>query len=206
MGTFKTEDIVYAAAVIDTDGCLMVTRRQRKGPDSYYTNAQVGMTKEPIVFWLYKTFGGHLSSSVIKNQYALLHRWSIKCRQSEQFIRLICPYLKLKREQAELCLQLLSTFPVPRSTRVPSIEILELRKSIWERMRILNARGAKRTDCVNLEAGKYYEHRTKHVHESVHMSNEVKQAIKDGTLRSLYYGPSENRVKRILELNSLKEI
>lgn len=156
--TFKTEDLIYAAAVIDTDGCIFVTRRARSGPDSYYAEVQVGMTKKPIIDWFYQTFGGHMNTGVVKNQYALVSRWGLKCRQANKFVSLILPYLKLKNKQAELALQLQATFPVARSTKTPSEEILNLRKSIWSQMRVLNARGLKRMDCINPDARHYYSH------------------------------------------------
>lgn len=104
----KKVDIAYIAGIIDGEGCISIWRRHRvKSSDVYYTAicVSMGMTSEWMIRWMQMLFGG----SVYKNKRHPLHKdswqWNVRNERAMEMIKLILPYLKLKRGQAELAIK-----------------------------------------------------------------------------------------------------
>jgi len=105
----KQADLGYVAGIIDGEGSIHIVRRKepttRRGY-KYELQISVGNTQEWLIRWLHFNFGGymHVCKAPKKGNRDCWH-WSIRTRDAVDFLKLLLPYLKLKRPQAELALQ-----------------------------------------------------------------------------------------------------
>lgn len=102
----KKTDLAYAAGIVDGEGCIGIRRKVQQGRFlSYDMRVSVGMANEWLPKWLRFAFGGSLTyyKSKQKNrqdQWA----WRITSNQALGFLKLILPYLTIKRPEAELAI------------------------------------------------------------------------------------------------------
>lgn len=138
--------MAYFAGLIDGEGCLTVTRQKRNTQPT--VTVMVSMTTPEPLRLLKEEFGG----SLCEYQRALQHKpvWMYRCqaKKAEVLIRAIRPFLIVKAEQADLCLELRDSMSgggiLPRGSHVDAektARITEFRESIVTRMRVLNHRG-----------------------------------------------------------------
>lgn len=96
-------DIVYAAGYTDADGSISVTYKTAK--NRYELCVQVCSCHPDVPEWFAKRFGGTVVGCE-QGHYAYkvgsYYRWSIWGRKAQEFIKLIQPYMKEKRYQAEM--------------------------------------------------------------------------------------------------------
>lgn len=117
--TPTNEELAYAAGIIDGEGAIViakVNKRQRGRilPTNYDLRVRVNTTDLVITPWLKTTFGGstcHAHDG--KAHHAISRIWTINARAAAAFLRMILPWLKLKRRQAELGLKFHATVRGP---------------------------------------------------------------------------------------------
>lgn len=101
-------DLAYAAGVIDSDGCVTVSRNKVSG--SYRVSVHVSMVPPEVPLWFLKTFGGSYKQQYRREKegktYPDVHIWVLYCRNAADFLELIVPYLKLKKYRAEIAVEL----------------------------------------------------------------------------------------------------
>lgn len=107
----KDEELAYIAGVIDSDGCISITRssENRRGSKGYFQfRGFVTLTQtSPEAIELINKVGiGHTGiSRQQEGKYPPLFRWSASSRVDVKFfLESILPYLRIKRSQAELVL------------------------------------------------------------------------------------------------------
>lgn len=114
MNHIPTEVLAYAAGVIDSDGSIGIRRstyakRVRGDARNPIYSARVGVkqVETQAVSLLKETFGGTLYSqdNVLQNGRPL-YTWETHSRQAAAALRLLLPFLRIKRRQAENCLAL----------------------------------------------------------------------------------------------------
>lgn len=104
----KKTDLAYAAGIFDGEGCIGIekqVRANRRNPH-YKLRATVVNTDMWLCEWLRFAFGGTVQErkshpSHIKDQWA----WVIYNSGATDFLKLILPYMNLKRPQAELAIK-----------------------------------------------------------------------------------------------------
>ncbi len=110
----EVADIAYLAGLIDGEGTIQITKKKKTGRNYYYyyLRLRMGMSHAPVLEWcLEKTGLGFLTTVSIKKSrisglYDKPHYvWTAETRQAEQVLRVILPYLKVKKEEAELALE-----------------------------------------------------------------------------------------------------
>jgi hypothetical protein len=135
----KTE-LAYAAGIIDGEGCIGFNKRT----DHVVLRVSVGNTDPRLMDWLKTTFGGCVWSE--KQSYAPNAKprfgWELSAKKAEEFLRLLLPYLILKRERAELALAYRQT--VTRGGRKISHEVEQQRQEIHGNLIEFNRKGLKR--------------------------------------------------------------
>ena len=98
----KTEKLAYTAGIVDGEGniCIRITSGKRLD-----MAVSVTSTDEWLCQWLKMQYGGsvHLMKAY-KPNWKPGHRWWIASNQAANFLKLILPYLNLKRPQAELAI------------------------------------------------------------------------------------------------------
>ena len=97
-------ELAYAAGIIDGEGCICCKMKADLRFGVTVTN-----TSSVLMEWLAAKFGGYtgVSNRSLRhdNNHKTSYHWELGCRASRNFLRLIFPYLLLKRRQAELVLE-----------------------------------------------------------------------------------------------------
>lgn len=102
----KETDLAYTAGIMDGEGSIGIARHKSKSCKRGYTLelcVQVTSSDEWLCTWLKFAFGSSLSHSVNNAGNPMWH-WILGARKASDFLKLILPYLKLKRPQAELAI------------------------------------------------------------------------------------------------------
>ena len=136
--SWSKDDLSYAAGFVDGEGCLYATKSGR-------ITITASNTYKPVVEWLCKTFGGCITgknSKPRKSNHRRCYAWQIVCGGAAAVCRALLPFLKVKREQAELILKIHATAimqgcrrGVPASLKSERIalhdKIKELKRVAW---------------------------------------------------------------------------
>ena len=134
-------ELAYAAGLFDGEGTVTaVPFSKHRG--SYMLCTRLGMVDEGPIRWLSNNFNG----SIIKRVYAChkyrpLYVWSAHAKNMCNFIKLVSPYMKIKKHQCELAMEMYSTFnkeshrslKVPENVKSRRFEIYNLIKSMHSR-------------------------------------------------------------------------
>ncbi len=113
-GRWPVELLAYAAGVIDSDGSIgirldtyaMRVRRLKTGP-VYKERVTLKQIEPQAVDLLHEAFGGSRFISAPRNERSQpLHSLQIVDRMAATFLAAIAPYLRIKRRQALLCVEL----------------------------------------------------------------------------------------------------
>jgi len=104
-------NLAYAAGIVDGEGCILVsdhpTRYKGKTPErlgtvyrTYSCRVAVATVDSVIAPWMHRHFGGSLCAR--KRQ---VWSWTLATSDAERFLRLVYPFLKLKKAQAKIALR-----------------------------------------------------------------------------------------------------
>jgi hypothetical protein len=114
-------DLAYAAGFIDGEGCFRWSRTARVSVKTTYPH---------VLRWLQHTFGGSVSQVFAGNGIARsAFEWNIYSQNAIDLCALLLPYLKEKREQASILMQI-GEFPPNSEARRRRIEALSKMKRI----------------------------------------------------------------------------
>ncbi len=106
-------ELAYTAGLIDGEGHIIIEATRRSNPK--YKCVQhilmIGCTNTnlEIIEWISKTYG---SSKPIRKRnheknprWKTAYEWNISAKKALVFLEMIYPYLKIKKEQARLCIE-----------------------------------------------------------------------------------------------------
>ncbi len=96
-------DRAYIAGLMDGEGCISITRRQRKEVSTlqYSLVVRISNTDVKLINYLLKVVGGGCIETVReKNCFS----WSVTGRAASEFLSQILPYLQSREEEAELAI------------------------------------------------------------------------------------------------------
>ncbi len=138
-------DLAYVAAFLDTDGWITVVPRNHRttyGPMVGLVNRHIG-----VLEWVQSLFGGAIKPRNISRKAPHAKNWSqtydLNFRKNEMghLLLMVHPYLRIKREQAELVMEILDTLHVERETYRIAPDVRIRREEIYQKMRQLNHAG-----------------------------------------------------------------
>jgi hypothetical protein len=135
---WSTEDLIYAAALIDGEGSVVI---QRHTASFVAPRVQCAMTTKSVIYWLNDTFGGYAGPNKLKEGRKPSWQWALTGKHCVPFLTAILPYLKIKHEQAKLCLAYLQTTRNPGRDGYTVKETV-VRQAIVDKVKFLNQRGA----------------------------------------------------------------
>ena len=104
----KKTDLAYIAGLFDGEGSIGLNKTKNyNGTGSVYYRllVQVCMVEEYIPQWLHLNFGGSLSKRIMVKPRRNITHWQIANRKAAEFLKVILPYLKIKKPQAEVALE-----------------------------------------------------------------------------------------------------
>ena len=108
-GNVSKEDLIYWAGLFDGEGCIKILKNNRSKKDivgkpdkrAWKGVAEICGSHYPTLLEFWKTFGGSISCvNMNRNKWLPLYRSVLNQKQAEDFIRLVFPYLKIKKDQA----------------------------------------------------------------------------------------------------------
>jgi len=138
----KIETLVYAASAIDCEGCIRLSkekRRKTKRGYCYRPIVEVDNTNKKLVEFFQNNFGGWIFLKKKKKMnHKMLYQWMIDRSKASNLLKLVLPYLLLKRKQAKLMI----AFQNKRKVGIHQTEIEKNRDDEdFEIMKSLNKRG-----------------------------------------------------------------
>lgn len=101
------EELSYFAGLLDGEGCFQIARQKPPNPREavrYKAVLSVGMTAREAIVELAMTFGGKVEPQGGKGRRGrrVAYRWRLNCGDAVRVSRLLLPYLRVKRREAEL--------------------------------------------------------------------------------------------------------
>lgn len=123
---FNEIDIARLATLIDTEGCIMITKPSncegRKKNARFYHQLRVTVANNDIglMKWLKDHFGGYVgkqSPSCSKLSKRQTFYWITHSKVAEDLLRFCLPFFLVKRNQAELALAFRDTFTKNRGRK-----------------------------------------------------------------------------------------
>jgi len=136
----KSEQLAYAAGLIDGEGCLTISVRRPEGRRKavhHCVRLSIGMTHLPVLRRLRSWFGGQISP--VKKQktfHKQAHEWRLWSNQALDCIEQLLPYLVVKRAEARVFLQY-KKWRRRRGAKDLPKEIVQARESLrFELMRL----------------------------------------------------------------------
>lgn len=136
----------YLAGIIDGEGCIMVIHHKPSSKSGhrweYWTlRVSVCNTNKLLIDWILERCGGNFQISVSKiKTYKDTYTWRVDSKRAKPILELILPYLILKKDQALLALEMISTSKLV-GCKGHARETIELRRSISIKIKSLNRRG-----------------------------------------------------------------
>lgn len=144
--TITITDLAYAAGFVDGEGYVSVKRAGylREGWSRHYRlYISVANTNPLVIDWFKAKFGGSIKRATKRENptHKPCYSWIISAKSGALFLKLITPYLIIKKTQAELCLTFQTTIRKDLgTTRLPA-EILEQREQFYQDVKLLNKKG-----------------------------------------------------------------
>jgi len=104
----KRTDLAYVAGIVDGEGCISIAHNTR--PGHKYPSFELRVTVTSTDLWLCQMlrmgFAGRIASKSLETSRRLpCWYWSIERAHAAEFLKLILPYLHIKKPQAELAIQ-----------------------------------------------------------------------------------------------------
>lgn len=102
----KRVDLAYIAGIFDGEGCICLRRAKKKG---VALDISVVNTNEWLMQWLKFALGGNFypvqKEGRRNKNWKPCWRWTISSNRALDCLKLLYPYLRLKKPQAELAIK-----------------------------------------------------------------------------------------------------
>ncbi len=123
-------DYIYMAGFFDGEGCIRINKRTRPRNPEYCLFITIGQKDGAVIDWLVTTFGGHIHT--VRRDGSFI--WIASNKKAHSVLEKITPYLKYKKPQALVALQLAGN---ERKTRIITPEEIARRESIYQEVKRL---------------------------------------------------------------------
>lgn len=150
---YTVAQLAYLAGMIDGEGCFLIgayAKNPKTGTPHFHTQIQLSSTDEVLIDWLVNNFGGRKSfysaKQTPKNSRRAIHRWTIWSDGVKHLCEVMMPYLVIKKEQAEIMIQMRNTFERTRmqkgqqGTQPIDKDVLDTRYYLFNKLKSLHIR------------------------------------------------------------------
>lgn len=146
----SNEDLAYIAGFVDGEGTISILRYYKSQKSTYKSKRRmdwrafigISNTNKDILDWIMLTVGaGNISKSLRHEGYKIVWKYSLSGSNAILFVKVLLPYLKIKRTNALILIELgktLATSYIPRKT--PEC-IMAKREELTNQIQFLNKRG-----------------------------------------------------------------
>lgn len=119
----------YFAGLLDGEGHLGIHRMSKAAGIQYAARVSLRMTEEEVVRQYAECFGVSLHRAVYKNSYSKLPLFvaEVSGRGARSLLEAVAPYLRVKKRQAELLMQLETEKRQPgiRTRKIPTTRLVD---------------------------------------------------------------------------------
>ena len=136
----RVTTIAYMAGMVDGEGCITL----HKNGKYFSVRLTVTNTDFNIITWCKENFDGcyYINHRKRKDIHKPAYHWSVENRMAEKVLKLIYPYLIIKKSQAKIALKFRKLVNNRKKGQNPfSIEEVNERKALFFEMKKLNKRG-----------------------------------------------------------------
>lgn len=112
------------AGFFDGEGCIRINKRVRPVSPEYTLFITVGQKDGAMIDWIVQEFGGHAHKVKRDGSYT----WTVSNKKAHEVLEKITPYLKYKKPQALVALNLAGNY---RKTRIVTSKEIARRESIY---------------------------------------------------------------------------
>lgn len=133
MPNLNEPEKAYIAGFLDGDGCICMfakvpKNKQHRRSLHYSFTVTIGNTDSEIIQYLFSKFGGSMyKRKKTRKNWRVFQYWRICDRHASAFLKMIYPYLRIKRKQAEIIIKFRNE--VRHSGTMLSPEILQKRET-----------------------------------------------------------------------------
>jgi hypothetical protein len=150
---YTVAQLAYLAGIVDGEGCFVIgcyAFNKKTGVPHFHTTIQVTSTDRILIEWLVDNFGGKVAAytpkQTAKNSRRTPYKWVIHADRLKHLCELMLPYLVIKKDQAELMIEMRDTFEKTRmrkgqqGTQPIEKEVLDLRYSLFHKLKAMHLR------------------------------------------------------------------
>lgn len=130
--------LAYVAGTIDSDGCIAIkkTKKSKRLISPHYTlQVLLNSPDGRQIDYLYGNYGGRIYKTYA-NSGKIIWRWEVASRRAANLCKKLIPFLRYKKEQAELAVQFQSKIERHRAKQLPIYEV-ERREKLYRKMQDL---------------------------------------------------------------------
>lgn len=133
------EILAYLAGVIDSDGCILITKnlaQKRAKSPQYSARINVSQIQIEAIDLLEQLYGGcrHLRKT---RNHKDLHSWDLSSQQAREFLEDIYEFLRIKKAQAKVAIELELRKKLTYGKQRLSQKELEIRENMFQEIKRL---------------------------------------------------------------------
>lgn len=138
----------YAAALVDGEGTIRVTRQLSGQRARFYPDVTVYNSERSLLLFLQGNYAGDIRETTSESRHKgkRVYEWRVRRAEAKEFLREIEPHLIAKREQARLVL----SCPLGKSGRDTTPSEYQKMEDLHRKITILNRRG-RRAEQLRME-------------------------------------------------------
>lgn len=144
----SNEDLAYIAGFLDGDGCIMMQLVRRKGYAlGFQIRASVVFYQKQENRFFLEWLKEKITAGYIRDRNDGMSEYTIVgIDEVQNIVRLLLPFLQLKKPQAELALNVLTRMPASGKGMMTSALLCELAEEV-DKFRSLNYSKKRTIDC-----------------------------------------------------------
>lgn len=128
----------YLAGLVDGEGYIGILRAKKGNKKVWMSQFEftftpvikVAMIEKELITWLYKTFGGTFETRKARKGARESYCWMCRKAQVRTFLEIIYPYLRVKKDQAEI----IFSFPKNHTGHKLTKEIYDKRNELYNKL------------------------------------------------------------------------
>lgn len=138
-------ELAYLAGIIDGEGSIQLVKNNK---GSYTTRITVSNTDLRLIHWLMYSLGGSYYEQKKHNKnYKPTYHWVLSSKHTHNILLKVLPYLKLKKEQANILIKHKDTcYNKQQRWRLSDLEkeiIIVTKDLLYLDIKVLNQRGVE---------------------------------------------------------------
>ncbi len=117
--SYISHDNAYIAGFMDGEGSIQIRKQKDKNKsfETIYPQIQIGNTNKPIMQHIQNRYGGKIQIHRKGLRTKEFYHMRFKSQKAIKILKDIIPYLKIKKQQAKICLKIFKTYNKNRKRR-----------------------------------------------------------------------------------------